>query len=287
MPFAFTCAVLVAGTSWLFQLPSTDIFTAELKVAEDKIVVTGLKNLTDNDRYDNQPFYLDDETMAFATDSGEGATDIAIHDFKQGKTTVLRATKESEFSPTLTPDGKHLSCIRVEEGGSQRLWQFPRDGGEPSLLNADLTTVGYHTWLDGKTLALFLVGEPHQLVRVSPPDATPTPLAADIDRGLTRIPDTQSVAFIKRNGDHMFLATLAPGETEPTLVTPTINDRVDMVWLSRDRVLMADGAVIYQFVLKKSKQWEKVADLSKEGPTQITRLAVNPGRTRIALVNNQ
>ena len=37
-------------------------------------------------------------------------------------------TPESEYSPTVTPDGAHISVIRVEADGTQRLWRFTLDG---------------------------------------------------------------------------------------------------------------------------------------------------------------
>ncbi|CAM2006777.1 TolB family protein [Acanthopleuribacter pedis] len=287
-PFVWIIGLMVAGTTTSFQLPSTEIFVAESQIGETGITLTKVMNVTKNDSYDNQPYFIDNHLMAYSADNGQGATDIRIHNFADGSTRTLRATPESEFSPTLTPDGKHLSCIRVEEGGAQRLWQFPLDGGAPQLLHADLRTVGYHTWLGKKALALFLVGEPHRLVQVQLPDGKPITLAENIDRGLSRIPGSQSIAYIQREKEGgVLLATLTPGKEDRVMVTPTAKESVDMLWLAKDRVLMARGGVIYQFVLKKSKQWRQVADLTKEGVTEITRLAINPDQTRLALVVNR
>ena len=45
-----------------------------------------------------------------------------------GSTTRVTNTPESEYSPTVTPDGAHISVIRVEADGTQRLWRFTIDG---------------------------------------------------------------------------------------------------------------------------------------------------------------
>ena len=67
-------------------------------------------------------------------------------------------TPESEYSPTVTPDGRHISVIRVESDGTQRLWQFTLDGREPTVLCPGIKPVGYHAWADASVLVLFVLG---------------------------------------------------------------------------------------------------------------------------------
>ena len=61
----------------------------------------------------------------------------------------MTTTNESEYSPTVTPDGRSFSVIQVEADGTQRLWRFPlAGGGEPKLVLPDIKPVGYHAWAD-------------------------------------------------------------------------------------------------------------------------------------------
>jgi len=52
--------------------------------------------------------------------------DIYRYDLQSGATTQVTNTAESEYSPTLMPDRKNISVVRVEaDGKTQRLWKFP------------------------------------------------------------------------------------------------------------------------------------------------------------------
>ena len=97
-------------------------------------------------------------------------------------------TPESEYSPTVTPDGAHISVIRVEADGTQRLWRFTLDGGAPELVLAGVKPVGYHAWADDHTLVLFVLGSPAtlQLADTSAGDAEI--LVTGINRSIQRIP---------------------------------------------------------------------------------------------------
>ena len=86
-------------------------------------------------------------------------TDIYRYDIKHRRDYPGYEHAESEYSPTLMPDKKNISVVRVEaDGKTQRLWKFPLAGGQPSLIIETLKPVGYHHWIDDHTVALFVLG---------------------------------------------------------------------------------------------------------------------------------
>ena len=287
MPFKwllFAIAVFCFFPTCYAQLPSTDIFLADF-TAKDNLRIGTPINITQKEGYDNQPFFISDTSFAYSSSFEDQQTDIMLYEIQSGKSRVLRTTRESEYSPTLTPDGKHLSCIRAEADGSQRLWQFPLDGGEPTLLLSSLKTVGYHCWLDPQTLALFLVGEPHQLVKASLPNGDKQKWAEDIGRGMALRPEKNALVFIAKTGEKQAdLMQINAKTGKPEKITATPQGSEDLVWVSSHQVLMAHGSAVYHYDLKKNHSWQKIADLSSNGLTQITRLALNPSRTKLAIV---
>ena len=104
--------------------------------------------------------------------------------------TVARVTNtpESEYSPTVTPDGAHISVIRVEADGTQRLWRFTIDGTQPELVLADVKPVGYHAWADDHTLALFVLGSRRRCRSPTRGPGRPSVVARGIGRSIQRIP---------------------------------------------------------------------------------------------------
>ena len=81
--------------------------------------------------YNNQPSFLPDGRSIFYTSIRDKQADIYRYDIRSGATSQITNTPESEYSPMLMPDGKNISVVRVEADGTQRLWKFPLNGGQP------------------------------------------------------------------------------------------------------------------------------------------------------------
>jgi len=113
--------------------------------------------------YNNQPFFLPDGQGILYTSVRDKQADIYRYNLRGGTTTQVTKTLESEYSPTLMPDGKSISVVRVEADGTQRLWKFPPMIGEPSLILEKIKPVGYQLWIDDHTLVLFILGKPNTL----------------------------------------------------------------------------------------------------------------------------
>src|ERR1041384_5315433 len=128
--------------------PASDIFVLEVgtkknkKTKEVEPKFSEPKKITDYAGYNNQPFFLPDGHRILYTSIRNGQADVYQYDLKNGQTTQVTNTPESEYSPTLMPDGKNISVVRVEKDGTQRLWKFPLAGGPPSLLLSHVKPVG-------------------------------------------------------------------------------------------------------------------------------------------------
>src|SRR5829696_8894698 len=149
----------------------TEVFLAPLTAAGGQLAVGKPENISNSAGYDNQPFFAPGgETIFFTSARGEatskcGSPQTDVYRFDVASRNVVRVTDtpDCEYSPTVPPDGKHLSVIQVEPDGTQRLWKFTIDGRSPTLVLRDVKPVGYHAWLDEGTLALFVLGQPPTL----------------------------------------------------------------------------------------------------------------------------
>src|SRR5438046_7555234 len=141
--------------------PLSDIFVIDVKTKRSGELKFGEpKKITDFAGYNNQPFFMPDGHGILYTSIRNKQADIYRYDLRDEATTQITNTPESEYSPTLMPDRKNISVVRVEaDGKTQRLWRFPLDGGAPSLILENIKPVGYHLWIDDHTLALFILGE--------------------------------------------------------------------------------------------------------------------------------
>src|SRR6266571_163493 len=143
--------------------PASDIFIADVVSRNGKMKLGLPVKITSWVGYNNQPSFTADGQSILYTSIRDKQADIYRYDIARGTTIQITKTPESEYSPTLMPDGKSISVVRVEADGTQRLWKFPLTGGPPSLILENIKPVGYHLWIDGDTLALFVLGKPNTL----------------------------------------------------------------------------------------------------------------------------
>jgi len=194
---------------------------------------------------------------------------------------------------TVTPDGRHISVIRVESDGTQRLWQFTLDGREPTLVLPDIKPIGYHVWADASVLALFVLGDegrPATLQVADSKTGQSSMAATGIGRSIQRIPGG-GISFVSRppakDGEPV---TLTVTELDPVtrktraLVTlpPGATD-ADTAWAPDGLLLVSVKGQIFQW-RRGDKEMTLAVDPASMGLKGVTRLAISPKGEWIALV---
>lgn len=288
-----TLSALGLASSMLAQAPpSTDIYLVELTPQGAGVELGEPINLTDREGYDNQPAFSPDGKTLYYTSEADGQTDLWAIDLADQQAQRVIETAESEYSPTPIPAGSEssgveaLSSVRVEADGTQRLWRFPLDGGEPTPVLETIRPVGYHAW-SGRELVLFVLDEPHRLVRTSAdqPMAEGRTVAADIGRALHAIPGSRAFSFVHKAGDDgWWLKRLAVEDDEITPLIRLFDGREDVTWSPDGQVWTADGSVLYRACTDCEQDWKPVADLADRGIGEITRLAISADGGRLAFV---
>jgi len=266
--------------------PGTDIFVVEFKDRHGTLNFGKPVNITRRPGYDNQPAFLPGGfSLLYTSIREDGQADIYLYNLNEKDSVRITKTTESEYSPTLTPDRKHISVIRVEADSTQRLWQFPYGKGSPSVILDKIKPVGYHVWVDEKRLVLFILGSPNTLQLVDVATQKTEIIASNIGRSLHRIPDQRKVSFVhKVSADEWIIKSLDPDSLKTETIIKTLPGSEDYAWTGRGDLISAKGSKLFKFAPGKDKDWQEVADFSGEGITAITRLAVSPNSNRLALV---
>jgi tricorn protease-like protein len=239
-----------------------------------------LKALTERKDYDNQPHFVSNNRLYF-TRHLQGQTDIWQIDLNTNKKSAVTKTTESEYSPTLMPDGKHFSVIRVETDNTQRLWSFDLKGEQAKVLLDDIKPVGYHLWLTAQDLVLFILGKPSmtlQLANLTTGKAVV--LDKDIGRSLHKIKAENAFSYSVHREDQNEIRIYDIKTNTSRRVAGTLEGSEDYVWLADGSVLMAQGNKIFRFQDNKWTFWSELKSLG-----DISRLALSPDGTKLALVH--
>jgi hypothetical protein len=261
----------------------TDIHLLSLAKSGERVTVVGPpRTVTDREGYDNQPHFTPDGRYILYTSIRSGQADTYRVHVSSGLTERVTRTPESEYSPTPIPATDRFSVVRVEADSTQRLWSFARDGSDARLVLPDAAPVGYHAWIDTERVALFILGDPPALHIAEPGPGTSRAVIAGIGRSLQPVPQRRAVSFTRRAGDDWWIEELDVVTGETRFLAPLLGPDDYHVWTPGGALLTAHGVSIYQWL--EGDGWVEVVDLGLHGAGPVSRLAVSPDGSLLAVV---
>jgi len=274
--------------------PASDIYIVDLKTKHnykthaDEMKLGDPKKITDFAGYNNQPFFMPDGKSILYTSIRDKQADIFRYDLQNGATTRVTQTPESEYSPTLMPDRKNVSVVRVEQDGTQRLWKFPLDGGPPSLIVEDIKPVGYHLWIDDHTLALFILGasgKPNFLELYDLGTRKSEFITENPGRVLRRIPNQEKFSFVQKIAPDQWEIKAFDLRTRTSAsMIRTLPGVEDYAWLPGGILLMGKESKLFAVAPLQGKSWSQLEDFTVVGLQGISRIAISPKGDRLAIV---
>src|SRR6202008_182685 len=114
-------ALIALPLSSLAQTGS-EIYLMDIKKRGDQINLSNPVNITNHKGYDNQPYFNPDRGIVyFSSFDDSGRSNIKWYEIKSRKSELFTETRDREYSPTITPDGRFISCIVQRDNGAQDL----------------------------------------------------------------------------------------------------------------------------------------------------------------------
>lgn len=266
--------------------PATEIFLAPLTWSGTNVTVGKAVNITNNPGYDNQPQFLADSTGVLFSSNHDGVqTDIYRYDITSKKIAQVTSTADNEYSPTLTPDGRSFTTVR---GAAQRLWRFTLDGADAGLAFTHSGLIGYHVWISPSQVATFILGsqgQPATLQLLDQRSGSAEVIERSIGRSLLIRPGRGTLSFVhKPQGGPWQIKQLDPATRAITLLTPTLEGSEDLAWTPDDAIVMGQKSKLFLW-REGAAGWVEIADLSRQGVVNITRLTISRDGKWIALVS--
>lgn len=232
--------------------------------------------------YDNQPSFIDDETLLFSS-TRNGQTDIRKINLSTKEEKWLTVTDGSEYSPLKVPEKEFVSAIRLDKDGRQLLYMYDMDTGIFRALQ-DSLKIGYHVWYDNHTVVSFVLGEESSLVVSDLEKKEDITYQRNIGRSLHKIPGTNLISYVSKRSDTWELHSLDPETGKIDFMIKMPSGAEDMCWTPSGVALVSKGSQIYEYDPNVSQSWNYGQNLAEFGLRGISRLAVNPSGNKIAVV---
>ena len=273
-------------TFQIFSQANTEVFLYDIESSSYKIDVKNAKNLSNNEGYDNQPSFLNDRYILFAS-TRNGQTDIAKYDTRYDSKSWLNFTEGGEYTPLKNPNKNEISAVRLDKDGTQRLYSYNGSNGESTELIADLV-VAYYTWYDEHTIVSAVIEEDNLNLFVSNlQDGTSRKYATSVGRSFHRIPNSNLVSFVSKENENQWqIKSLNPLTGATKVIANSMEGVEDICWLDSKTILSGKDSMLFKLRLHRDNNWKQVADLNTDGITKITRLAVNPESNKLLIAGD-
>lgn len=273
-------------TSYLLrsQLPNTDVWLFKLEKTKTELKLTDPKNITNRTGYDNQPSFSNDgKKIYYVSIREDNQSDFYYYDLGSEKIIQLTKTKESEYSPVLTPDGKYLNSVVVESDSAQRI-HFINSLSGVSEKKYEVDSVGYYTFLNSDTVLYYKLTNPHSLRYYVKSTGEDKWLGNDPIRAFKKInrhafiygiKDSVKIRFYKY--DFVF------HKSEKYAEYPSVSE--DAIWHEQHGLVKSEGNKLLRYDELK-KDWLTLFDLSTFGIKKITRFTFDPKNKYLVVVDN-
>ncbi len=277
--------IITITSQTLFGQPNTEVYLFDLGRSEGKIVLANPKNVSNNEGYDNQPSFLDENTLVFSSTRSD-QTDILKLDILNGsmKSWITDTPTGSEYSPLKIPNKAAVSAIRLDLDGLQRLYEYDMTSGASKVI-LEGQKVGYHVWYDENIIVCtFLVDNRMDLVVADLSNGKVKTVDQNVGRSLHKIPYTTQVSYIKNDNGERKINTIDPVTEEISTITTTFNNTQDICWLEDGTLLAGAGKSLVYANPSKNIEWQLLMHFQDEEIQNISRIAVNSSNTRLAFV---
>ena len=263
---------------------NTEVYLVDLTFDNKTLQLSAPVNISNNAGYDNQPSFYND-TLVLYSSARSNQTDIAAYSINNKNVKWLSDTPYGgEYSPLKIPDSNNISAIRLDEDGTQLLYEYPFEGGTFEVLLKDLK-VGYHVWYTADVLVSTVLVEDRMDLVVSDRKAhTNYTYQINVGRSLHRIPNTELVSFISKEEDAWLLKSINPvsGATSKIIALPA--GVQDVCWLINGTLLAGKENTILKYTPGLDSDWMVVHEFPSNTIANITRMASNSLSTSLAFV---
>ncbi len=261
-----------------FAQNGTEIYMLEIQKTTEGFKTKNPINISNRIGYDNQPSFHPSKSLIYFSSQKNGQTDIWSYNYKSKKLTQITNTEDSEYSPTVTPDKKFLSCIvQRKSNGDQDLVKFSIKNPEKSeiiLESQKAGKIGYHAWSSDIELIAFVLGEPNTLQQFDINTKKGTVLGKNIGRSLHFVPSKKAFSFVEKDGETWKVKLLDLKSLTISIYSDALKESELYNAWDKNGILFGSKNEELYFFEEKTKSWKELSLPPNLPKNKISRLAI-------------
>lgn len=269
----------------------SEIYLFDLTIEKGQYQLTNGRNISNNDDYDNQPYFMPTNDSVLFTSSRDGQqTDIYQFNIKSNQLTQLTKTEHSEFSPKAVGKTGNISFVSEGFNPYQSVWQLNRKTNEQSWLLNSKEPVGYYHYDATTSNVLFWSRYGWSVQYLN--------LEKNINRFVSghalpsspqQIPNSDRFSFVHRQTNGMvWIKAFDPNDFSITPIAPIFDDNYEYAWAPNGDILrFNNGKLMVWSSSKTAGRWVEQQNVSQLISGILGRLSVSSDGSYIAIVTTQ
>jgi len=281
----FLLATLLS-ISVFYSQSNTEVFLFDINATEDGVELSNITNVSNNPGYDNQPSFIYEDVLLYAGNN-EGQTDIVYYNIKEKTYSWFhKKTNGGEYSPQKLPLGDNIAAVRLDPDGLQRLYFYNSSKEKPEMVIDGLAVAYFHFYTNNMLVSAVLSGNKLDLVLSNLYEKKNDTLLVDVGRSIHGVPYSKYVSYTALNEEknHDLYLLEIDGDLESYFVCQLPVGIQDYTWLNDTQILIGSRDKLYIYDTMENSDWKEIADLSEYNIKDITRLAVSPEGSKLAVV---
>lgn len=281
----FPILFLLISSCSIWSQQNPEIFILDFKPAYEGFEFLNLKNISNNEGYDNQPSFSTDNLLLYAGNNN-GQTDIFEYNLDTHKTRQInRSTSGGEYSPQSIPTSTDIAAVRLEPDGIQRLYKYNSKTGASDKVFEDLSIAYFTFYQEDVMLATVLSKGEMDLTLIDLAQRTVDTLFQNAGRTLQKVPNSNSMSYTLVNDNQKLdLYILDMDSLDSYFICELPKGTEDVVWINSTQILTAMGSYIYLYDTLGEGEWQKTASLEEYNIGNISRMAISPNGKKLAVV---
>ena len=284
MSHFFTIAILFGLT--LGAQTNTEVYLFDIDTSNGKAVLKNMRNVSNNEGYDNQPSFLNEDLILFSG-TNKGQTDIAQYDITSGKRSWLnRKTPGGEYSPQKLPLSDEVAAVRLDTNGLQRLYYYHPETKKINLALDDLQVAYFHFYTENDLVSAVLGLNELDLVISDIHEKTNDTIVKNVGRSIQGVPYQKYVSYtvINEEKNHDLYIMDMDEDRDSYFVCQLPIGIQDHAWLDEYRIVIGSNNKLYIYDTLEDPNWNEWCSLKEYDINNITRISVSPNGDKIALV---